>query len=223
MFLQIQRAAEVLLDDESKQEYDTLLTTGVPLSDRYYHRHMHRMGVPQHDPVWVAFWLVALSTGVHWWNRWSNHWNIHRRVKDSHYYKTLRNQNAASVGLTPKELKKLSKEGRLADDQMQDIEPEINIKGAERPSWLDLLPILAARNLFGATASILHWINLRLIQRIPPPTQEEAARKQIEAYVGRTLTDAEYEIEVQKLREKYERKMQSGKVKRYMRWMKKNG
>jgi hypothetical protein len=220
--LSIQRAVDVLSNEESKSEYDDLLKNGVPLADRYYHRHMHRMGVPQHDPVWVVFWLTSIATGVHWWNRWSNHWNIHRRVKESKYYKTLRKQNAEAAGLSAKELKKLEKKGKLAGDQAQEIEPEINIKGAERPTVLDLLPILIVRTLYGAIKSIVEWIDLRMIKRIPPPTEEEIHRKQVEEYVGRVLTDAEYQIEVDKLKAKWERKMQSGKAKRYLRWMKKN-
>jgi hypothetical protein len=106
--------------------YDELLANGLSAMDRYYNRHMHSYGVPQHDARWVLLGGFVLFTALKYAYAWYRHrMFIQYAAADPRYRKFCK-----EAGLDP-----ARGEGLL-------------MVGAMPPTWHDFLPIQVGLTLW---------------------------------------------------------------------------
>lgn len=66
-YARITEAYRILSDEEARAEYHELRITGanrVSYTDRYYHRHTHKYGIPPHNPFKVFVALVLILSAL---------------------------------------------------------------------------------------------------------------------------------------------------------------
>jgi len=191
-YLLIQRAYEVLSNEEKKAEYDLFRKEGIPYHERYYGVFMHEWGAPQHDIRVVAAGLVVIITiAKHMFQEW-RHTDMKRRAKETLRYK------------------KAMKEAKAKGEEIDEI--EVKVHGAERPGWRDLFVVQLAflpfqPFIFGRSV-YQNW-------GVPRKTNDQIWQEKL------GLDDEQYALWKDKQIQKYQERMNSNKMKQYQRWMKK--
>ena len=195
-------AKEVLGDEGLRRQYHSLLDHGVPLTDKYYGRHAHRLGLHLDARILLVLAAIAFITADH----------LVRRTTHRHYV-----QRARAHG-TFKSLQ------RNAEAPL-----EIEITGAEAPRFSTLLPFRVARTLFGILlflASPLvdfyrHTIRgeKRLTKADLIKLAEEEERAQLQMTIGQYNRFKHERIEQRKEAER--QVLASNKFKQYRRMMRK--
>jgi hypothetical protein len=129
-----------------------------------------------------------------------------------------------SPGLNAREVAKLEKKKEkkgLTEEDLDIPELEVNLLGAEAPTWMDLLPIAMVLWIFKVFRGIYILFSGRSEEE-----RMKIMKKQMEQYYGQEFTDEEFKEEMARLEEKQQRQreklMNSTKYKRYRRWVKAN-
>jgi len=125
------------------------------------------------------------------------------------YKKAVKDAQMQEQASTPK-----GKQSTKKPTEDLSASPEIDVKvhGAEMPSWQDLfiVQIIAFPFYFckGIYLMIVNW-------NVPKKSREEILKEQL------GMNDEEFEVWKAKQLQKYQQRMNSGKMKRYQRWLKK--
>jgi len=204
-FLILQKSYEILTNEETKKEYDTFLRDGIPFQEQYYGRYMHDFGAPQHDPSTVLFWLVIIITIGKYLYQWHRHESIKKLAATTLRYKT--------------EVNKLKAAG-------QDTPPEVLVHGAEMPTWRDLFVYQLLIFVIYIPVNVGKFIIFlpELARRIKSghlfhqPTEAEID-EMLRAKLG--ISEEEFVVWKEEQTRKRAEMMQSGRAKRYRRWLKK--
>lgn len=226
MFLDIQKAFEILSENETKSEYDTLLTEGIPLHEQYYGRYMHRWGAPQHDIRYVLLWtLVILTVAKHLYQR-HRHYDMISRAKQTQRYqdaqKELRRKKERELKSSKGAEKSGKENGAEADEKELDVEVAIEVKGAPLPTWRDLLPVQLFMFIIYLPQNSYNFLIFVLAvitgQKPWAKTQEELME---ERRIQLGMSEEEWAKAVAEQKQKARMKMNSNKAKIYQRWLKK--
>lgn len=85
-YARVTEAYRILTDNDALAEYKELSERGtqqVPFSDRYYHRHAHKYGIPPHDPLKVFIALVLIISALKYAGQYAT-WIYYRNMALSH-------------------------------------------------------------------------------------------------------------------------------------------
>jgi len=209
VYLLIQRAYEILSDEEMKADYDRFRTEGIPLHERYYGVYMHEWGVPKHDIRVVVVWLIIILTIAKHCYQWWRHVSMRERAKQTMRYKKAVKEAKQESSPKSKKSRDKTKETEL---EAEDPEIEVKVHGAEMPTWQDLFIIqLITSPYYFCKAIYLIVINWN----VPRKSREELLKEQL------GLSDEDFEAWKAKQLYKYQQRMNSGKMKRYQRWLRK--
>jgi len=195
-WLDISFAYHVLSEKTLRDKYDTLRREGVPAQERYYGRYSHRyMGVK--IPLsYVLGGFFTIWTIVHWLYKFNKHKKYHQYAKETKLYK--------------RKLKQIKQE--KADDV---IEPTISVKGAEMPTFFDLLPLVIIIGLYKIVKYLFYTqLFYHTIMGNPRPDRDQIIRQQYD------LTEEEYQKAKERHQRKLERIKSSAKYKKYLRYQK---
>jgi hypothetical protein len=239
IFLDVQRAFEILSDNETKLEYDTLLTEGIPMHEQYYGRYMHKWGAPQHDIRYVLLWTFVILTIAKYLYQRHRHYDMIDRAKSTKKYldaqkEALKEKEKISkIGKkkTKKEVpnnKEIEAEQDISvdgdDGDLGDILPEvaIEVKGAPLPTWQDLLPVQIFYFIIYFPQNSFNWLIFFLAaitgQKPWHKTPEELAE---ERRIKLGMSPEEWKAAVTEAKRKHRQRMNSTKAKQYQRMLKK--
>jgi len=174
-YAKINFAYKILSTPETKKEYIKLLREGVPW-DAVYGQYAHKYGAPAHDPRWVLGLFLAFITVCQYSYGWYRYYIFREMI-----YQTPRYQQALNdIKRKKKEQKKKNKNNADNHDEPEIQMPEIEIVGAEKPQFKDLL--IVHMILFPWTLSCwiydyLKWIIMYDILKHEKPDEDEIARK----------------------------------------------
>jgi len=122
IYRELSFAQQVLIDPETKKEYDDLLRFGLSTTHQYYARYAYKYGAPNVDTEYVLLGLVLFISVCQYLYKWHRHYLITENAK-----KTLRYRNAL-------------KQAQLMSKQDKET-PELLIIGAEQPKIQDIFLI----------------------------------------------------------------------------------
>lgn len=241
IFLDVQRAYEILSDNETKLEYDILLTEGIPMHEQYYGRYMHKWGAPQHDIRYVLLWTFAILTLAKYLYQRHRHFDMIARAKATKKY-----QDALKEALKDKEknaklgkkkskkevMKENESEGEDTKENQEDNTEEVDenglpvipieIKGAPLPTWRELLPVQIFYFIIYLPQNSFNWLIFFLAaitgQKPWHKTPEEMAE---ERRIQLGMTPEEWSKAVAEAKRKHYQRMNSTKAKQYQRMLKK--
>eukprot|EP01104_Vermistella_antarctica_P006532 TRINITY_DN1723_c0_g1_i1.p1 TRINITY_DN1723_c0_g1~~TRINITY_DN1723_c0_g1_i1.p1 ORF type:complete len:308 (-),score=59.35 TRINITY_DN1723_c0_g1_i1:1492-2415(-) len=201
-------ASNVLTDEEMRAEYDDLLTYGVPWQDRYYGRHAHNWGAPDHDIRYVLTYMIVFITLAKYFYQVHRHKKVYGYARESTLFKQKMKQYEFEM-----------KRKHRGNDPFPEM-PSVEVKGVEMPTWRDVFVVQLV--FLPWTSSKLGWRFAKWIvweQVMGHGPSEEDLDEQ--ARIANNMTKEEWDAQKSKHEERRERMMSSGKAKRYRRWMKK--
>jgi len=214
-YMKIQTAHDILVDEETRAEYDELLKFGVPWEEQYYGRYVHRYGVPQHDIRYVLISTILLITIAKHCYQWYRHVVTKEQAKNSAHYKLRNIQLKKEMEFSTS--KKPQNSENTEDSEIPE-ELEVVIHGCEMPTWKDLFLVQMVKFPFKVVILLFGWIRKPFF---PLPTLSEEER--IEVYCKEAgITREEFENRKKKYLEKMEKFRNSSKYKRTTRFLKKN-
>eukprot|EP01102_Stenamoeba_stenopodia_P018213 TRINITY_DN6650_c0_g1_i2.p1 TRINITY_DN6650_c0_g1~~TRINITY_DN6650_c0_g1_i2.p1 ORF type:complete len:315 (-),score=72.58 TRINITY_DN6650_c0_g1_i2:143-1087(-) len=189
-YIKINQAYTVLSDEESRDEYNKLLVTGIPWHVRYYGRYAHRYGAPDHDIRYVVLNLVALITVLKYLYQRHRHYDYRRRAKMTQQYRNL-----------------VKLYGEKA------AEEKLVIVGAEAPTWREIFVVQVVCSPWWFVRYLYKTIRIWMKGGLTPEELDEEMR------LKTGMSPEEWKREKAKMESKQEAMRTSNRAKRYRRWM----
>jgi curved DNA-binding protein CbpA len=144
VYLKINKAFEILKDEDKRRELDYLLEYGVPWHDRYVGQHVHAFSRDVDIRYAVPGFVIVLSA-IHYMSRVAYHHRMHRAARQTARYAAALKAFQKRSGVTHAFLKRAEKNGEdvdaIIENSMLQFERDTNFKvvGAELPTWSELL------------------------------------------------------------------------------------
>jgi len=216
LYLVIQRAREILENPVTKEEYNKLISEGIPLLEKY-NTYARRYNIPQHDIRVVLAWILGVATIAKYLYQWYRHEVMKERAKRTTYYRLKKNELKREMDKErEKSSERPSRNGHKSkengpDSDSEEDELEIRLTGTEMPTWRDILIIQIL--MFPYTITML------IYRCVKPLSQEEREKLLCEKY---GWTKEEFQEKKNKSIERYQRLMNSSKMKKARRMWKKH-
>lgn len=212
LYLNIQRAREILEDPFTRSEYNKLLTEGIPLLDKY-NTYVRRYNIPQHDIRVVLACLLVIATIAKYLYQWHRHEVMMERARNTTLYRLKKNEMKREKERAESSSKKRNNTKESDDGSESDEEDELEIRltGTEMPTWRDILII--------QILMLPYTITMIVYRCMKPLTQEEREKLICEKY---GWTKEEFEAKKKKSIERYQRLINSSKMKKARRMWKKH-
>jgi len=209
LYLAVVRASEALSDTESRKEYDDLLANGVPWQENYYGKYAHKYGAPDVDIRYILLGLISVTSVLQYAYKNHKHHNYMRMAKKNVLY-----QNKVKKIQSTK-----AKKSRFEEEEEDEDLPQIQLVGADKPKWTDVLavqlvlsPYTLPKKIYALGRRIYREYYLG-IKRTP----EEIAQDML-SRLG--MTQEEFDEEQKKALARQEKFKSSAKYKKMMRFMK---